>query len=83
MLFRSGLGVAYLLALAPVVTNAVTLALMLVGAVGVLSALLAKRTIRCACLGTALNLPMTKVTLIEDLTMAAMAAAMLWLLLAA
>ena len=78
-----GLGVAYLLALAPVVTNAVTLALMLVGAVGVLSALLAKRTIRCACLGTALNLPMTKVTLIEDLTMAAMAAAMLWLLLAA
>ncbi len=28
-------------------------------------------------LGTALNLPMTKVTLVEDLTMAAMAAGML------
>lgn len=77
------LGVAYLLAWVPVVTNAVTLVLMLVGAAGVLKALLDKRAIRCACLGTALNLPMTKVTLVEDLTMAAMAAVMLVLLLAA
>jgi hypothetical protein len=43
----------------------------------VLRALWDKRAIRCACLGTALNLPMTKVTLVEDLTMAAMAALML------
>ena len=35
----------------------------------------------CACLGTALNLPMTKVTLVEDLTMAAMAAGMLLLMM--
>ncbi|MEO1585200.1 MAG: MauE/DoxX family redox-associated membrane protein [Planctomycetota bacterium] len=75
------LGVAYLLAWVPVVTNAVTLVLMLVGAAGVLKALLDKRAIRCACLGTALNLPMTKVTLVEDLTMAAMAAVMLGLML--
>lgn len=74
------LGVAYLLAWAPIVTNSVTLALMLVGAVGVLKALLDKRAIRCACLGTALNLPMTKVTLVEDLTMAAMAVGMLIML---
>ena len=77
------LGVAYLLACLPIGTNAVTLVLMLVGAAGVLKALLDKRAIRCACLGTALNLPMTKVTLVEDLTMAAMAAVMLVLLLAA
>ena len=77
------LGVAYLLALAPLATNAVTLVLMLVGAAGVLKALLDKRAIRCACLGTALNLPMTKVTLVEDLTMAAMAAVMLGMLLIA
>ena len=76
------LGIAYLLAWAPVVTNSVTLVLMLVGAAGVLKALLDKRAIRCACLGTALNLPMTKVTLIEDLTMAAMAAAMLGVIMA-
>lgn len=75
-----GLGVAYLLNVQPIATNVVTLVVMLVGAAGVLKALLDKRTIRCACLGTALNLPMTKVTLIEDLTMAAMAAAMLALL---
>jgi copper chaperone CopZ len=69
-----GLGAAYLLNLAPTVTNVVTLILMLIGAVGVLKALLAKQAIRCACLGTALNLPMTKVTLVEDLAMAGMAA---------
>lgn len=72
-----GLGIAYLIDFRPTLTNAVTLALMLVGAVGVLQALLNKRAIRCACLGTALNLPMTTVTLVEDLGMAAMAAAML------
>lgn len=72
-----GLGVLYLLNAVPVATNIITLVLMLVGSVGVLKALMEKRKIQCACLGTALNLPMTKVTLVEDLTMAAMAAAML------
>ena len=71
------LGVAYLVSFQPVLTNAVTLVVMAVGAAGVGRALLDRRAIRCACLGTALNLPMTKVTLIEDLTMAVMAAAML------
>jgi len=72
-----GLGVLYLLNAVPIATNILTLVLMLVGAAGVLKTLAAKRKIRCACLGTALNLPMTKVTLVEDLTMAAMAAVML------
>lgn len=72
-----GLGAAYLLALAPVATNVITLLLMGVGAIGVAKALLDKRRIRCACLGTVLNLPMTTVTLVEDLGMAAMAGAML------
>jgi copper chaperone CopZ len=71
------LGVAYLVNAFPVATNIVTLIVMLVGAVGVLQSLLRKRQIRCACLGAALNLPMTKVTLVEDLAMAAMAAGML------
>lgn len=75
-----GLGAAYVLNLAPVATNLITLLLMLVGAVGVFNALLNKRAIRCACLGTVLNLPMTKITLVEDLGMAAMAAIMLLLL---
>jgi hypothetical protein len=69
------LGVGYLMRWEPTITHAATLVLMLVGSVGVLRALLDKRAIRCACLGTALNLPMTTVTLVEDLGMAAMAAA--------
>jgi copper chaperone CopZ len=76
-----GLGVMYLMAWVPVVTNIITLILMLIGAIGVLKALLDKRAIRCACLGTALNLPMTKVTLVEDLTMALMATVMILLML--
>jgi len=75
------LGVAYVVNFQPVLTNVVTLVVMLVSSVGVLKAMLDKRAIRCACLGTVLKLPMTKVTLVEDLGMAAMAAAMLVLLL--
>lgn len=75
------LGVSYLMGWAPIATNAITLVLMLIGAAGVLKALLDKRAIRCACLGTALNLPMTKVTLVEDLTMAVMAGVMLLLIM--
>jgi len=75
------LGVMYLMAWMPMVTNIITLTLMLIGAIGVLKALLDKRAIRCACLGTALNLPMTKVTLVEDLTMALMAIVMLGLMM--
>jgi copper chaperone CopZ len=72
-----GLGVAYLLRISPMAVNLLTLALMLAGAAGVWTALQKKQKLRCACLGTALNLPMTTVTLVEDIGMAAMAAGML------
>lgn len=71
------LGIAYLVRWNPPATNIITIVVMLVGSIGVLRALLDKRSIRCACLGTAINLPMTTVTLIEDLGMALMAIAML------
>ena len=71
------LGIAYVARLAPVVTNLVTLVVMLVSAVGVTQALLQKRRIQCACLGTVFNLPMTKVTFVEDALMAGMALVML------
>lgn len=73
------LGVAYLLGWRLGLTNVLTLVLMLVGALGVFRSLQQRRSIRCACLGTVLNLPMTTVTLVEDLGMAAMAAGMLFL----
>jgi cation transport ATPase len=72
-----GLGIAYLTRLAPVMTNLCTLIVMLVGLVGVTQALLQKRAIQCACLGTVFNLPMSKVTFIEDALMAGMALIML------
>ena len=72
-----GLGIAYLARLVPVVTSVVTLVVMLVSVVGVTQALLQRRRIQCACLGTVFNLPMTKVTFVEDALMAGMALAML------
>lgn len=72
-----GLGVAYVLHLNMTAVNAITLVVMLVGTAGVAKSLLAKRTIQCACLGAVFNLPMSWVTLVEDLLMAGMAAAML------
>ena len=71
------LGLAYIAAWKPLFVNVATMLLMIVGAAGVLKSLLNKQAIRCACLGTVLNLPMTKVTLIEDVGMAFMAGAML------
>lgn len=71
------LGLAFTFRLFPTIANVLTLALMLFGSLGVARALLQKRRIQCACLGTVLNLPMTHITLAEDLLMATMAALML------
>ena len=69
------LGAAYLTAVAPLATNIATLVVMIVSSVGVIQSLVHKRKIRCACLGTVFNLPMSTVTLVEDGLMIAMAAA--------
>lgn len=71
------LGVAYLTGFDPFITNAVTLVVMGVSSVGVIQSVLDKRQIKCACLGTGFNLPMSTVTIIEDVSMVVMAAAML------
>lgn len=71
------LGLAYLFSVVPLATNLATLLVMAFGSLGVIAALSQRRAIRCACLGTVLNLPMSTVTLVEDLAMAAMALAML------
>lgn len=72
-----GLGIAYLINFKPILINAITLIVMLFSSIGVIKAVMNKQKIRCACLGTGFNLPMTTVTIIEDLLMAAMAAWML------
>jgi copper chaperone CopZ len=72
------LGVAYVLNFNPPLTNAITLMVMSFSALGVIKALADKRSIVCACLGAVFNLPMSTVTLVEDLAMVLMAAAMLF-----
>ncbi|MEN3943401.1 MauE/DoxX family redox-associated membrane protein [Prosthecobacter sp. SYSU 5D2] len=67
------LGLAYLADWQPVLVNAVTAVVMGVSLIGVLKAVLSKQAIRCACLGTVFNLPMSTVTIIEDALMVAMA----------
>ncbi len=74
------LGVAYLLACSPIVTNLLTLAIMTVGTIGVVKAVLKRQEIQCGCLGTVFQLPMSSVTIIEDVLMAGMAASMLVML---
>lgn len=71
------LGVFYLVSFAPFATNLLTLILMIIGSIGVVKSLTENKTIQCVCLGTALKLPMTKVTLAEDVLMGLMALAML------
>jgi YHS domain-containing protein len=72
-----GLGVGYLFRWNPGVMNWTTLLLMSVSSIGVLQAIRQKRKIQCACLGTKIKLPMTKITLFEDLLMVLMALAMI------
>ncbi len=75
------LGIAYLTAWNPVVTNLTTLGVMGISLVGVVQSVLTKTKIRCACLGSVFNLPMTTVTIVEDGLMIAMAGAMLLMFL--
>ena len=71
------LGAAYLTSFQPFLTNTVTLVVMGVSLVGVVQSVVNKRKIRCACLGSVFNLPMTTVTIVEDSLMIGMAAVML------
>jgi hypothetical protein len=76
------LGIAFLTNFNPVLTNSVTLLVMSVSIVGVLNAVLDKKTIQCACLGAVFKLPMSTVTIIEDGLMIAMSLGMLLMALA-
>lgn len=73
-----GLGLAYLAVPGEANLHLATLGLMAFSSVGVILAVTRGEKLKCACMGTAFNLPMTTVTIVEDLGMAAMAAAM-WL----
>lgn len=58
--------------------NLLTALIMSVGLVGVVNAVRKKQAIQCACLGTAFNLPMSAVTIIENSIMIVMSVSMLF-----
>ena len=56
-----------------------TLFIMGIGAIGVGNKILKKEKFQCACLGTKINVPLTKITLLEDVLMFVMALMVLFL----
>jgi copper chaperone CopZ len=71
------LGIAFLTRFNPIFTNWATIIVMGFSSLGVIQSVLNKQKIQCACLGAVFNLPMSTVTIIEDLLMVAMAAYMI------
>jgi copper chaperone CopZ len=74
------LGIAYLTEFNPIVTNAITVVVMGISTIGVVQSLMKKNPFQCACLGTVIKLPLSKVTLFEDLLMVGMSIVMLIML---
>ena len=71
------LGLLFLMRVQIPLALIVTLIILGITTIGVTKTLLNKKSIQCACLGTALKLPMTKATFIENSVMIVMAIIML------
>jgi copper chaperone CopZ len=71
------LGLAFLSGFEPLLINWITIGLMGFSSIGVIRSVLNKEKIRCACLGAVFDLPMSTVTIVEDLLMVAMAGGMI------
>ena len=75
---ETALGLMFLMRFKVDIALITTLVVLGITTIGVTKTLMDKKSIRCACLGTALKLPMTEATLIENSIMIAMAALMLF-----
>lgn len=71
------LGLMFLLRIQIPIALIITIVVLGITTIGVTKTLLDKKSIKCACLGTALNLPMTEATFIENAIMLVMAILML------
>ena len=69
-----GLGILFIGNFIPVAAQWLTIIIMGFSSIGVINSLLKKQKIKCACLGTILKVPLSTVTLVEDLAMVALAA---------
>ncbi len=74
---ETALGLMFLMRFKVEIALIVTLVVLGITTIGVTKTLLDKKSIRCACLGTALKLPMTEATFIENAIMIVMAVLML------
>lgn len=72
------LGVMFLMRVEIPIALITTLIILGITTIGVTKTLLDKKSIQCACLGTALKLPMTKATFIENSIMIVMAIIMIF-----
>lgn len=72
------LGIAYAISFELYITNIITLVVMSIGSIGVIISVFSKKEIRCACLGSVFNLPMSSITIIENSLMILMAILMLF-----
>ncbi|MCA9401952.1 MAG: hypothetical protein KC713_10010 [Candidatus Omnitrophica bacterium] len=67
------LGLGYLSFIFPVLVYLATIIIMLIGTIGVVKALLKGLDINCPCMGSVLSVPLSTVTLTEDIGMSVMA----------
>jgi copper chaperone CopZ len=74
---ETALGLMFLMRYETTLALWITLVILGITTIGVTKTLLDKKSIRCACLGTALKLPMTEATFIENAIMIVMAILML------
>lgn len=74
---ETALGLMFLMRYETTIALWISLVILGITTIGVTKTLLDKKSIRCACLGTALKLPMTEATFIENSIMIVMAILML------
>jgi hypothetical protein len=72
------LGLAFLFRFEVITAAWITLVLMLINSVGAYNGIRDKKVLMCACLGSVFKLPMSFVSLGEDLLMAIMAFMIIW-----
>ncbi len=66
-------GILYLVSPHSMLLNICVLFILSLSSIGVWKALRSQKEIQCACLGTLFNLPMTHVTMVENISMISMA----------
>jgi len=75
------LGVAFLTQTLLIASNIITLIFMISQSIGVINVLKNKQEIQCACLGSSINLPISNITLLENIVMISMAGYMTYQLM--